>query len=255
MAGAQVEETGPLAGGVGAARRLGCALALDTWREARILLTTDADGRVEPGSVAVIARSLQRAHAVMGRIRPEPAEHRTLPAALVRLGSLENRRDAMLAELGAICAPRPHDPAPRHLFTSGALMAFRRETYLASGGFRDLACDEDTELGARLARLGFRIARPRDAVVTVSCRRAGRAPGGMADLIDGRLGADLDPMIDRTAAQCRRLERLLRAARREGPKAMERMTRLVPGARDALAPPTFPERTPVGREAARLTPE
>jgi len=239
-AGATVHETGPLAGGVGAARRAGCDLALRLWPAGRILLTTDADGYLAPGSVAVVERSLRAADAVMGRIRPEPAEHDALPQPLRTLGDLESRRDALLAELGAICAPQAHDPQPRHLCTNGALMAFRREAYLAVGGFAAMCSNEDKDIGARLSRLGFRIARPRDAVVTVSCRRTGRAPGGMAACIADRLAADLDPQIERSAAQCRRLERLVVAARREGRSAMNAMTRLLPDPANRLTLPALP---------------
>ncbi|MGR3512116.1 MAG: glycosyltransferase [Paracoccaceae bacterium] len=240
--GAVVVETGPLVGGVGAARRLGCAIALGRWPEATALITTDADGRLEPGTGAAIATALEQADAVMGRICPDPAEFDALPASVRRLGALETQRDGMLAELGAICAPQAHDPPPRHLFTNGALMACRRDVYIVSGGFAEIATEEDKDFGARLARMGFRIARPWAASVTVSCRRVGRAPGGMADCIAARSQGDLGPAIEMTERQCRRIALVLRALRSGGRTALADLTTLL--SRDsvpraiATVPPT-----------------
>lgn len=225
-AGAYVVSTGRLAGGVGSARRLGCAEAMRRWPAAQVLITTDADGHVERGSVAAARGALVAADAVMGRVLPEATEFDALPEPVRRLGDLETRRDAMLAEIGAICAPRAHDPTPRHLFTSGAFMAFRRAAYVASGGFGDLPCDEDKDLGARLMRLGMRIARPWGAAVTVSCRTAGRAPDGMAVCISKRSREDLGPRIALVETQCDRLQRILRSVREMGRPALDELTAL-----------------------------
>lgn len=84
--GAMVVEMGPMSGGVGAARRHGCAIALDRWPEAMALIATDADGRLDPGSGAAIETALEQADAVMRRICPDPAEFDTLPGPVRRLG-------------------------------------------------------------------------------------------------------------------------------------------------------------------------
>ena len=222
-AGGAVIETSPEPGGVGAARRRGLSLAATLAPEAGVLITSDADCRIAPGALAVLRSALRLADAAMGRVVPEPAEFASLPAEVRRHGDLEDERDALLSEIGAFAEPRPHDPMPRHGQCPGALMAFRAEAYRAVGGFAPLTCSEDRDIARRLVLAGQRVAHPWDAVVFASCRLEGRAPGGMADTIARRAGADLSRETRRLEAQCRRLGRLIATLREEGPGALSHL--------------------------------
>ena len=209
--GAAVIETPASAGGVGAARRVGMAMALE--RGASWLLTTDADGVVAPGTVAVLRDALGCADAAFGRAEPDAAEFAALPRHVRRHGALEDRHAALVAELEGLRAPVPWDPLPRHDQTPGALMAFRPEAYRRAGGFEAVPCHEDRGIAEALWRTGARIARPWNAVIAVSCRARGRAPGGMADTIAARATSDLRAETAWLAARCAQLEREARALR------------------------------------------
>ncbi|UWQ19966.1 glycosyltransferase family 2 protein [Jannaschia sp. W003] len=225
--GAAVLETPALPGGVGEARAVGCAAALQRWPAASMLATSDADCRVAPGALAALARALILADAAAGRVVPDPLEFAALPDAVRRHGDLEDLRDALLAEIGARAVPVPHDPAPRHGQAPGALLAFRPAAYRAVGGFAPLRCSEDRDIVRRLCVAGLRVAHPWDAVVLASCRLEGRAPGGMADTIAHRAASDLAPETARLEVQCTRLARFAEALRAEGPRAAERLAALV----------------------------
>lgn len=234
--GAAVLELAALEGGVGEARRRGMAWATRRAPRARMLLTTDADARLAEGTVAVLADALTQADAAMGRVVPDPAEFATLPAPVRRHGDLEDRRDALLSALGAAAVPSDHDPAPRHGQAPGALMAFRPDAYRATGGFRPMRCAEDRDLHRRMVRAGLRVAHPWNAVVLVSCRTAGRAPGGMADTIAARTRADLRAETARLARQCDRLARLCDAVSRQGRGALDHLVPNIMEGNDDVLP-------------------
>lgn len=251
MAGAAVLETAAQEGGVGAARRAGMGLALERAPRVGMIATADADCRPGPGAMDVLRRALTRADAAFGRVVPDPEEFARLPRAVRAHGDLEDRRDALLAEIGAHAEPRAHDPMPRHGQAPGALMAFRPATYLAVGGFAPIRCAEDRDIARRLAQAGLRVAHPWDAVVIASCRLAGRAPGGMADTIAARVRADLGPETLRLARACDRLERLVAALRLDGRGALDRMGE----AMAAPAPPRAAMLDGAGPDRAEARPE
>jgi len=203
-----VLETGPLAGGVGEARRLGMKAAFATVRRAAILATTDADCVVAPGWGAATLRALERADVACGRIVPDPEEFDRLPEIVRRHGALEDGVSALAAELEGLRAPTLHDPLPRHGQTPGASLAFRADAYRDAGGFEAIPCHEDRRIVARIAASGGRIARPWGLAVVASCRMRGRAPGGMADTIAARTAdpAVLRVEIARLRAEADRLE-------------------------------------------------
>ena len=178
--------TGPLAGGVGEARRLGFAAALDHVPMTRILATTDADCRVGVGWGASIIAALECADVACGRIVPEPRGFARLPEIVRYHGQLEDRASDLRAELEGLEHPRSYDPLPRHGQAAGASLAFRTEAYLRAGGFEPIRCHEDRRIVDRIERAGGRISRPYGLHVTASCRRVGRAEGGMADTIAAR---------------------------------------------------------------------
>lgn len=226
-AGAEVAERGRLAHGVGEARALGCAEALGRWPETDMLVATDADGRVGRGCILALRRALARADAAMGRLVLDPRELAALPPDVIAVQHLEEERGTLLAELGSVFVPRPHDPLPRHLHRAGGLMAFRPAAYLGVGGFRPLPCHEDRDIAARLSLAGFRTAHPWAATVTVSCRMTGRSPEGMAATIAARAGSDLAARAARLADQCARLDCLVRAMRRDPDAAASALSDLV----------------------------
>jgi hypothetical protein len=216
--GARVIETPALEGGVGAARRLGMAAALR--HDPPWLMTTDADCVLAPGAARVLRSALARADAAFGRVVPCAREFARLPRAVRRHGRLEDRRDALAAQVEGLLADAPWNPLPCHGQSAGALMAFRPAAYAAAGGFAPRPTHEDRLIASALERAGARVARPWHAVVRASCRLEGRAPGGMAATIARRARTDLAAETRRLEAACALLERRL-AALRAGPPHIE----------------------------------
>ncbi|WP_158555041.1 glycosyltransferase [Fulvimarina endophytica] len=210
-AGAMVIETPVLQGGVGAARAIGLAAALN--EGASVLFTMDADCTLAPGSAAAIWRGLGRADAVFGRVVPNASEFTALPLAVRRHGSAEDRRNALLGLIEAAIADCPWNPFPAHGTSPGALIAWHAAAYLAVGGVAPVPCHEDRLMAAALVGGGFRVARPWDAVVIASCRQRGRAPSGMAHTIAlrARAGPQLIAEAFVLERECLALERRLSA--------------------------------------------
>ena len=68
-----------------------------------------------------------------------------------------------------------------HRHVHGANLGVRADAYLAAGGWlARTMVGEDHDLWRRLARAGFRLARPVDVTVATSPRRHGRVVGGFA---------------------------------------------------------------------------
>ena len=86
-----------------------------------------------------------------------------------------------LAELDAICDPRPYDPWPNHRVASGASLAVTLAAYRAIGGLPPVRLGEDAALVRTLEEGGFEVRHSLAALVTTSCRFDGRAKGGAAD--------------------------------------------------------------------------
>ena len=194
-------ETGPLDRGVGAARRLGVALALNHARDP-VLATTDADCTVLPGWLAATRLALTRADAVCGYVEPEPSEFADLSPVVREHGNLEDLRDGLQARLAALLSPSAHNPWPCHGQTPGASLAFTTRAYRMAGGFDAIPCHEDRRLIARMTAMGLLVARPAAVRVAASCRLEGRAPGGMAATIAAR--QDDEPRLHREIAEMMR---------------------------------------------------
>ncbi|MGB3554146.1 MAG: glycosyltransferase [Jannaschia sp.] len=212
--GATVLETVARPGGVGAARREGMAMALTLVPQPEMILTTDADCTFAPMTLRSLRTALRQADAVFGRVEPDPAEFACLPLPVRLHGQLEDRYDALVAQIEGMRADLPWDPLPRHNQSPGALIAFRPDIYRATGGIEPVPCHEDRNMAEALVRIGARIARPWDAVVQASCRLTGRAPGGMAATIAKRTRSDLSEETRRLRMQCLRLERAISDAGR-----------------------------------------
>ncbi|MBB4932768.1 glycosyltransferase involved in cell wall biosynthesis [Lipingzhangella halophila] len=70
-----------------------------------------------------------------------------------------------------------------HPHIHGANLGIRASAYLASGGFRGLACSEDSTLVAALRARGHSIRRPSDLSVLTSARPDARVCGGFGDTL------------------------------------------------------------------------
>lgn len=66
----------------------------------------------------------------------------------------------------------------------GANLGVRASTWRDVGGFPRVAVGEDAALLAAVDAAGGQVVRPVEPSVTTSGRRHGRAPGGLADLLD-----------------------------------------------------------------------
>ncbi|MEW1928497.1 glycosyltransferase [Streptomyces sp. NPDC088360] len=171
--GAQVVET--RGRNVGAARAAGTDRALqllaaagpDVW-----LAMTDADTTVPTAWLTHQAAWARRGYdAVLGSIRLAPTTAGSLLVA---------RHDAayfLTRRLGEA------DSRWEHPHVHGANLGVSAAAYLRVGGFAPLPTGEDRDLAVRLSAAGLRVARTDQHPVHTSARLAGRAPGGLADLL------------------------------------------------------------------------
>ncbi len=196
------------------------------------LLTTDADSMVAPTWFADNLDHIRSgADCVAGYIDAEPEEIVSHGRAFLARGRLEDTYLRLVAEIYAICDPRPHDPWPNHRVSSGASLAVRLSAYEAVGGMPDKALGEDATFTAALDAAGFRVRHALDVSVLTSCRLEGRAGGGAADTMryrrdvpDAPCDEDLEPAL-RTLSRAT-MRGLLRRAFHEG-TAKEAMHRLL----------------------------
>ena len=178
-----------------------------------VILTTDADSRVQPLWItANLAALADGADAVAGYVDADAMEMIALGAGFLRRGRLEDRFLSHVAEIYAILDPRSHDPWPNHRVHSGASFALTLEAYQAIGGLPCRALGEDAALAHALERAGFLIRHSMAASVVTSCRFDSRAPGGAGDtmrLRHANLDADCDDDLEP-------VDRLFRRARIKG---------------------------------------
>ena len=200
----------------GVARRLAMQHAARLAAPDAVLITTDADGRVEPDWLDVNLRAIEAgADAVCGVALIDPAEALAIPQTLHDDDSREILYAALLDELHHLLDPDPADPWPRHCEQSGASIAVRRRAYERAGGIPPLTTGEDRGFIRALRRVDARIRHDPGARVVVSGRLEGRAAGGMADTMRRRLLRQ-DELIDD------RLEPVPDAVRRARSRALLR---------------------------------
>ncbi len=201
------ERLAPEKSNAGWARKRAMDLAADRLiagnRHDALILTTDADSLVgltwiDATRHAVVAG----ADAVAGYIDAHPLEMLRLGPGLMGRGRLEDRYLRLVAEIEAICDPRPHDPWPNHRVSSGASLAVTLPAYLAIGGLPPKPVGEDAALTAVLDAAGFRVRHAMDVCVSTSCRFDGRARGGAADtmrhrhaVLEAPCDGDLEPAL------------------------------------------------------------
>ena len=200
----------------GRARRLAMERAADLGGCNGVLLTTDADGRVEPDWIVSNLAALNAgADAVAGRAVIEPEGAKLIPAHLRAIDARECAYAALLNEIGALIDPDSADPWPRHDEESGASIAVTLAGYRRAGGMPAIPLGEDRAFFDALRRVDAHIRHAPDIAVVVSARVKGRARGGMADTMRQRierpdpfLDARLEPAVD--ALRRLRLRRSLR---------------------------------------------
>lgn len=147
-----------------------------------VLLTTDADSVVSSFWFAANLAHLEAgADCVAGYIDADPVEIVSHGTAFLARGRREDTYLRLVAEIYALCDPRPHDPWPNHRVSSGASLAVKLSAYDAIGGMPGRALGEDGAFTALLDENGFNVRHALDVTVVTSCRLDGRATGGAAD--------------------------------------------------------------------------
>jgi hypothetical protein len=201
----------------GFARRLALEAARPLAGDRGILLTSDADGRVDPDWIgANVAAIRAGADAVAGWAELDPLDWGSIPLRLHEDDARECAYDAACDEIHGLLDPDPADPLPRHTQASGASIAVTVQAYRAVGGMPTPPSGEDRAFIAALRRIDARVRHSPECRVVVSGRIEGRAAGGMADTIRRRLTTP-DPFLDD------RLEPALECARRAALRRLARM--------------------------------
>jgi hypothetical protein len=213
----------PTAASAGVARRIAAQIAAELAGRGGVLLTTDADSIV---AASWMERNLQAlaagADLVCGRVALDPTEAALIPSHLHEDDTRECELIELLDLLAARFDPDPADPWPRHTEVAGASLAVTVAAFDRVGGIPALASGEDRAFVAALASIDARICHDSIITVTVSGRRVGRAPGGMADTIRRRMmqqdeftDCNVEPAIDayRRIDFRRRVRRTWRQAR------------------------------------------
>ena len=180
-----------------------------------VLLTTDADGRVDPNWLAANLAALAKgADAVCGRIELDPADRDRIPEALHADNASEHAYDLLCDTIHARLDPDPDDPLPRHTQHTGGSIALTAPMFARCGGVPDIPDGEDRALINALRRVDARIRHAPEVKAVKSGRLFGGSRAGAAATILRRLrGPDpylddrLEPAMDcaRRAASRRRL--------------------------------------------------
>ena len=175
-----------------------------------VLLTTDADGRVDHEWIACNLRALAAgADAVAGWAEIDPDEAVLIPRSLHEDDARECAYDALCDEIDWLIDPNPDDPWPRHTQHSGASIAVTAAAFHRAGGIPAVASGEDRAFFTALRRVDARVRHSLDCHVLVSGRTLGRAAGGMADTIRRRIirpDLTIDDRLEPVADWVRRIE-------------------------------------------------
>ena len=183
-----------------------------------ILLTTDADGKLDCNWIALNLQALARgADAVAGRVEIDPLDAALIPPKLHEDDARECFYGELLDRISAELDPDPFDRLPRHSEHSGASIAVSVSAYRCAGRIPAIPMGEDRAFFAALRRIDARIRHAPEVRVIVSGRTIGRAVGGMADTIRRRLIKADDTADDQfepalpaaRRAQLRRLARVV----------------------------------------------
>ena len=200
----------------GVARHMALAAAGKLAGENGVLLTTDADSRVDPNWIGANLEALDAgADAVAGWAELDPLDWGSIPLALHEADARECAYDAVCDEIHALLDPDPADPLPRHTQASGASIAVSVRIYRAAGGMPKVPTGEDRAFITALRKIDSRVRHSPECRVVVSGRLDGRAAGGMAATIRRRMTAPDEYLDDRLepAQDCGRRAALRRLAR------------------------------------------
>lgn len=188
-------ELAPAQANAGWARRLAMDAALALAAPDGLLLTTDADTRVNGEWIASNQREVALgADAVAGFVMADGDELMQLDAAVLERGRLEWQYQQLAAELVARVDRETHDPWPRHNQNCGASAAITVAAYKDIGGLPPRPVGEDRALFEEVRRKDGRVRHSLEVQVITSARTDGRACGGLADEI--RLRTDPDHPCD-----------------------------------------------------------
>lgn len=180
------------AANAGAARRRAMDLAATLLSDeaSGLICTTDADSRPRPDWLAAITAGIARgAEAIAGAVDFEPTDR---PASgFGRLREQEALYSALQAEVDARADPEPHNPWPNHIWAWGANLAVTASAYGRVGGLPERPLAEDRAFVERLKAFDVPVKHCLEARVWTSGRRDGRAPGGLASLVEDHLSANL----------------------------------------------------------------
>lgn len=201
-----IEKTLPPAlANAGTARRLVMQHAANSVGHQGVLLTTDADGLVDPDWVAANLACIDAgADAVAGWVDIFATDWSHIPSRLHQDDARECAYDTLCDEIQATLDPDPADPLPRHTQNSGASIAVTAHFHAKCGGVPAVTSGEDRAFIEALRRVDARIRHAPEVHVQVSGRIEGRCKGGMADTIRRRLIQPDEYIDDRLepAAQC-----------------------------------------------------
>ena len=150
----------------------------------RIIASTDGDTEVAPNWISTLIEAFDKGiDALGGRIITRRAES---PGMSPEISLYYLRRLAhayFTAQIESCLDPQPHDCWPRHFQYCGANMAVSAEMYGRVGGMPLVKHEEDVALYQRLQRADAKIRHSLDARVLTSARQAGRATGGLSELL------------------------------------------------------------------------
>lgn len=171
----------------GWARRLALdAAASHLRRDGDLLLSTDADSQVDPAwLVRTVAHIDAGYDAVAGLALTRKTARDAMDERTRRRFNLIQRYGTAIACLRARQEARVGEPWPRHDYEGGASIALTLGLYHRIGGVPTPPLGEDRALFTAVRAVGRHVRHPVDARVFTSCRLEGRAPGGMADTLNG----------------------------------------------------------------------
>lgn len=203
----------------GGARRRAIDAAIEHLMPGDVVMTTDADSEVDTRWIAAnLAEIDAGADAVAGVVTFDAATEASLPPMPERV--LEWQLANLHAKLGCLLDPLANDPWPNHIWAWGASLALTIAAYRAVGGMPAVPLAEDRALAAAIERADLKLRRSHAPVVYTSARRAGRAPGGFADLLEAYAtdpDAPCDAALEPTVDLIRRLKHRARLRRQHDP--------------------------------------
>ena len=178
----------------GHARRLALDAGALLAEPGAVLLSTDADTRVEPSWAPRMTGAVRAgADLVVGRIDTDEVEFAALPQAVQEAEAAERqllaRQDAMWSRLV------PDALQAMGLRAGGANLAVSNDAYARIGGAPTPAFGEDRALVAAMLRHDRPVAVERSRTIRTSCRLEARASYGLSGMLKSRLG-EPDPLCD-----------------------------------------------------------